>query len=227
LKKINIAIDGYSACGKSTLAKQLANKLGYVYIDTGAMYRSVALFSIEQNLISKNTFKTELLISRLGEINIHFEVDDKGSNTTFLNGVNVEEKIRSMQVSSFVSPVATIKEVREKLVDLQQKMGVNGGVVMDGRDIGSVVLPNAELKLFMTASDDIRTQRRLDEILANGKVESFESVKENLKTRDHIDSTRAESPLTQVNDAVVVDNSFLTREEQLAKVLTLVESKLQ
>jgi cytidylate kinase len=226
LKKINIAIDGYSACGKSTLAKQLANKLGYVYIDTGAMYRSVALFYLEQNLISENTFKTELLVSRLDDINIHFEVDTKGNNTTFLTGVNVEEKIRSMQVSSFVSPVATIKGVREKLVDLQQKMGINGGVVMDGRDIGSVVLPNAELKLFMTANDDIRAQRRLNEMLENGKIESFESVKENLKTRDHIDSTRAESPLTQVNDAVVVDNSFLTREEQLTNVLALVESKL-
>lgn len=215
MKKISIAIDGHSSCGKSTLAKQIAKHFNYIYLDTGAMYRAVALFALNQNIIDKVDFDKKALIEKLPEINIEFKADENGKVNTYLNDHNVEEEIRTMRVSSFVSPIATVKEVREKMVELQQKMGSKGGVVMDGRDIGTVVLPNAELKVFMTAKDEIRAQRRFDELKEKGIDDTFENVLQNLKERDYIDSTREESPLLKAEDALVLDNSELTREEQL------------
>lgn len=215
MKKVSIAIDGHSSCGKSTLAKQIAKHFNYIYLDTGAMYRAVALFALNQNIIDKVDFDKKALIEKLPEINIEFKTDENGKVNTYLNDHNVEEEIRTMRVSSFVSPIATVKEVREKMVELQQKMGSKGGVVMDGRDIGTVVLPNAELKVFMTAKDEIRAQRRFDELKEKGIDDTFENVLQNLKERDYIDSTREESPLLKAEDALVLDNSELTREEQL------------
>lgn len=215
MKKISIAIDGHSSCGKSTLAKQIAKHFNYIYLDTGAMYRAIALFALNQNIIDKVDFDKKALIEKLPEINIEFKTDENGKVNTYLNDHNVEEEIRTMRVSSFVSPIATVKEVREKMVELQQKMGSKGGVVMDGRDIGTVVLPNAELKVFMTAKDEIRAQRRFDELKEKGIDDTFENVLQNLKERDYIDSTREESPLLKAEDALVLDNSELTREEQL------------
>lgn len=215
MKKVSIAIDGHSSCGKSTLAKQIAKHFNYIYLDTGAMYRAVALFALNQNIIDKVDFDKKALIEKLPEINIEFKADENGKVNTYLNDHNVEEEIRTMRVSSFVSPIATVKEVREKMVELQQKMGSKGGVVMDGRDIGTVVLPNAELKVFMTAKDEIRAQRRFDELKEKGIDDTFENVLQNLKERDYIDSTREESPLLKAEDALVLDNSELTREEQL------------
>ena len=168
MKKISVAIDGHSSCGKSTLAKQIAKHFNYIYLDTGAMYRAVTLFAINQNVINKDDFDKDALIEKLPEINIEFKADENGKVNTYLNNQNVEEAIRTMRVSSFVSPIATVKEVREKMVELQQKMGSKGGVVMDGRDIGTVVLPKAELKVFMTAKDEIRAQRRFDELKEKG-----------------------------------------------------------
>lgn len=179
------------------------------------MYRAVALFALNQNIIDKVDFDKKALIEKLPEINIEFKTDENGKVNTYLNDHNVEEEIRTMRVSSFVSPIATVKEVREKMVELQQKMGSKGGVVMDGRDIGTVVLPNAELKVFMTAKDEIRAQRRFDELKEKGIDDTFENVLQNLKERDYIDSTREESPLLKAEDALVLDNSELTREEQL------------
>lgn len=215
MKKVSIAIDGHSSCGKSTLAKQIAKHFNYIYLDTGAMYRAIALFALNQNIIDKVDFDKKALIEKLPEINIEFKTDENGKVNTYLNDHNVEEEIRTMRVSSFVSPIATVKEVREKMVELQQKMGSKGGVVMDGRDIGTVVLPNAELKVFMTAKDEIRAQRRFDELKEKGIDDTFENVLQNLKERDYIDSTREESPLLKAEDALVLDNSELTREEQL------------
>lgn len=215
MKKVSIAIDGHSSCGKSTLAKQIAKHFNYIYLDTGAMYRAIALFALNQNIIDKVDFDKKALIEKLPEINIEFKADENGKVNTYLNDHNVEEEIRTMRVSSFVSPIATVKEVREKMVELQQKMGSKGGVVMDGRDIGTVVLPNAELKVFMTAKDEIRAQRRFDELKEKGIDDTFENVLQNLKERDYIDSTREESPLLKAEDALVLDNSELTREEQL------------
>lgn len=214
-KKITIAVDGFSSCGKSTLAKQLAAKLGYVYIDSGAMYRAVTLFAINNGLIADEKLDSERLISRLGEINIHFERNAAGELQTFLNGENVEREIRKIYVSQWVSPVSAIPEVRHVMVAQQQKLGEAKGVVMDGRDIGTTVFPNAELKIFVTADVEVRAQRRYDELLAKGDSVNMDEIRNNLQERDRIDQSRKESPLRKADDAVVLDNSNITREEQL------------
>jgi CMP/dCMP kinase len=212
MKRIIIAIDGYSSCGKSTLAKALAKTLHYAYVDTGAMYRAVTLYFLEQNVDINNH---PAIADALEHVEIHFERKKTG-NHVYLNGKDVENEVRTMRISEMVSPVSTI------LVAQQQKMGTRKGVVMDGRDIGTVVFPNAELKLFLTADPDIRTKRRYDELLAKGQNVGFEAIKLNLMERDMIDSNRADSPLRQAADAILIDNSHLNPEEQLAKVLDLV-----
>jgi cytidylate kinase len=215
MKKIVIAIDGFSSSGKSTMAKDLANAIGYIYIDTGAMYRAVTLYCLTHDIITDKGINTELLKSEIEKIRIDFRNNEKtGKRETYLNGVNVEEDIRKMDVANWVSPIATIGFVRRALVALQQKMGEQKGIVMDGRDIGTIVFPDAELKLFITASPEVRAKRRVDELTAKGEQVSYEEVLENIKTRDHIDSTREESPLTQAADAVVLDNSTMTIDEQ-------------
>lgn len=228
MKAITIAIDGYSSCGKSTLAKALAKKLGYTFIDSGAMYRGVTLFALRNKLIDGNEVRTKELIESLDNINITFEsVPYADKKHLFLNGENVEQEIRNMEVAQHVSAIAAIKEVRTKLVSLQREMGKNGGVVMDGRDIGSVVFPNADLKFFVTASPDIRAQRRFLELSSQGKNVTLEEVEENLMERDRIDTSRAESPLIQVNDAIFLDNSNLSPEEQLEFALSKVKELTQ
>jgi cytidylate kinase len=222
-EKIIIAIDGYSSCGKSTLAKQLANRLGYVYIDTGAMYRAVALYAIENGLIKDNYVMRDELIAVLPLINIVFKYNGQNNKSeTFLNGINVEHDIRGMEVSRYVSFISLIKEVRVKLVALQREMGKNKGIVMDGRDIGTAVFPNAELKIFMTADKDVRVKRRYDELKSKHVVVSMEEVSENLNMRDFEDSHREENPLKQAQDARVIDNTDLNAEEQFALVLEWV-----
>lgn len=223
-KRINIAIDGFSACGKSTLAKALAKKLNYVFIDSGAMYRGVTLFSIENNIIQGDSIDVKKLVAQLTNIVISFGTADKnGNRSLLLNGIDVSEKIRSIAVAQKVSEIAAIKEVRVALVKQQQQIGETGGVIMDGRDIGTVVFPTAELKLFLTADSNIRTQRRFDEMQAKGDATSFEAIAENLAHRDHLDKTRKESPLVQAEDAIVLDNSYLNQEEQLLFVMKLVD----
>lgn len=227
MNKITIAIDGYSSCGKSTLAKQLAKKSGYSYIDSGAMYRAVALWCIENKAISNGIPDTEKLISNLDNIKIVFRFNEKEQRSeTFLNGKNVEQEIRGMAVSEIVSKISSIKEVRQKMVALQRKFGEDKGVVMDGRDIGSVVFPNAELKLFMTADPAIRAKRRFDELKAKGTEVSMEDIIENLRLRDHEDTVRKENPLVKAEDAVVLDNSDLSPEEQFNVAWKLVEQRL-
>jgi CMP/dCMP kinase len=225
-KQITIAIDGYSACGKSTLAKDLAKKLSFIFIDSGAMYRGVALYCLQNNLFDADgTPKQVKIIQALKNITLSFQLIND-NNCLLLNGKNVEELIRGNEVAAVVSKVATIKEVRVKLVMEQQKMGANGGIVMEGRDIGSVVFPNAELKLFITASQEIRAQRRFLELKSKGIEAKIETISSNLAERDLMDSSRKESPLIQVADAIVIDNSKLTREEQLDFVLNLVRNLL-
>lgn len=220
-KRITIAIDGFSACGKSTLAKDLAKRLGYVFIDSGAMYRAAALYCLNHQLIQDGKLDKEGIDSQLSQMDIHFVAVDAESHI-FLNGDDVSNEIREPKVAEIVSIVAAYKPIREKLVEAQQKMGMLGGIVMDGRDIGSIVFPNAELKLFVTADPEIRVQRRLAEMQSKGIEMSVEEVRQNLSERDHLDSTREESPLIQVADALVLDNSQLTKEEQLDWVLTKV-----
>lgn len=219
--KITIAIDGFSACGKSTLAKDLAKRLGYVFIDSGAMYRAVALYCLQHQLIQNGELAKEEIKSHLPLIAIHFELIQQEPHV-FLNGKDVSLEIRQPEVAGIVSIVASYKPIREKLVEAQQKMGKQGGIVMDGRDIGSVVFPHAELKLFVTAAPEIRVQRRLAEMEAKGIQMNVDEVRKNLAERDHLDSTRLESPLIQVADAVVLDNSDLSKEEQLDWVLNKV-----
>lgn len=219
-KKITIAIDGFSSCGKSTLAKAMAEKLGYIFIDSGAMYRAVTLFTLQHNWISENHFETAKLIDNLDSIKLHFERNpESGKPEIFLNDVNVEKEIRGMGISNFVSQVAAIREVRHKLVAEQRQMGKSGCVIMDGRDIGSVVFPDAELKLFITADPEVRVQRRYQELLAVNPSIEISEVRQNLKERDFIDSTRSESPLVQTPDAVLIDNSNLTPDAQLEMAL--------
>ena len=222
-KKITIAVDGHSSTGKSTLAKQIAKALNYIYIDTGAMYRAVTYFALQNGLIDDKHFDKEQLISLLNQIDIRFKYNaELGFAEVYLNGENIEKYIREMQVSNFVSPIATIPEVRAKLVAQQQAIGKDkGGVVMDGRDIGSVVFPNAELKIFMTASPKVRAQRRYDEMIAKGQKVQFDDVLQNVMKRDKIDSSRSTSPLIKTEDAIEIDNSHMTREEQFKKVLGL------
>lgn len=215
MKKITIAIDGYSSCGKSTMAKDLAREIGYIYIDSGAMYRAVTLYCLENNLFTEEGIDTDALQKRMPEIKITFQLNPETQRpVTYLNGVNVEDRIRTMEVSSHVSPVAALGFVREAMVHLQQEMGNTKGIVMDGRDIGTVVFPDAELKIFVTASAEIRAQRRYDELKAKGQEVSFEEILKNVKERDYIDQNRAVSPLRQAEDAILLDNSYLTIEEQ-------------
>jgi len=223
MKKIIIAIDGHASCGKSTLAKDLAKKLKYRYIDTGAMYRAVTLFAIENNIIKNNDIDENLLLKLLDNIIIDFRYNEElGKSETFLNNKNVEDKIRGMEVSELVSPISTIGFVREKLVALQQQMGVNKAIVMDGRDIGTVVFPEAELKIFLTASAEVRAKRRFDELTAKGEEVNFDEILNNVKTRDKIDSGREIAPLRQAEDAILIDNSNISIKEQFEKVLKLV-----
>ncbi|GEC79963.1 (d)CMP kinase [Flavobacterium aquatile] len=224
MKNITIAIDGFSSTGKSTLAKQLAKHLGYIYVDTGAMYRAVALFSMQNGYISAEYFDKETLVNSLPNIKLHFEFNaELGFAEMFLNNVNVEKEIRTIEVSNFVSKIAEVSQVRAKLVEQQQEMGRNKGIVMDGRDIGTVVFPDAELKIFMTASAETRAQRRFDELQSKGDNVSYEEVLKNVQERDYIDSHRDDSPLVIADDAIEIDNSYLTREEQFAAVLELVD----
>ena len=226
-KKITIAIDGFSSCGKSTLAKALAFELGYVFVDTGAMYRAVTLFYFRKGFVSKESVNQNAIIYHLNQIEIHFERNKETLKLEiFLNKEVVEREIRSLEISSLVSKVASIKEVRQKLVVEQKKMGEKGGVVMDGRDIGSVVFPNAELKLFVTASPEIRTERRFKELLSTEPNITREEVRLNLEERDYLDSTRKESPLIQTEDAVVIDNSDINQQEQLELALELVRTRM-
>ena len=212
--KITIAIDGYSACGKSTLAKALAKALDYSFIDSGAMYRGAALFFYRQGHVSEEMMDIEAIERAIPNLDLSFKIENT-KNCLYLNNENIENEIRQVYVVNIVSKVATIKKVRTALVKQQQRMGENGGIVMDGRDIGSVVFPNAQLKIFVTASPEIRAQRRFTELRQKGIPQSLEEVQLNLTKRDHIDSTREESPLVQVQDAIVLDNSKLTKEEQL------------
>jgi len=222
--KIIIAIDGYSSCGKSTLAKQLAKKIGYHYVDTGAMYRAVTLYLIRNQI---DIHHPEMVADMLPQIKISFGLDEQTQQQfTILNGENIENEIRiNPRVAGFVSDVSSISAVRRFLVHQQQEMGNKKGIVMDGRDIGTVVFPNAELKLFVTAEPKIRAQRRFDELAEKGQNTTFEEVLANLEKRDHMDTTRADSPLMKAEDAIELDNSNLTREEQLTWVLKLVEER--
>jgi len=227
-KKIIIAIDGHSSTGKSTLAKQLAEALNYIYIDTGAMYRAVTYYALQNQLIGKDFFDKEQLIRDLDRIKIDFKYNPQtGTAEVFLNGQNIEKEIRQMQVSNFVSQIATVPEIREKLVAQQREIGKDRGVVMDGRDIGSVVFPDAELKIFMTASPEVRARRRYDELIAKGEKVTYEEVLQNVLQRDKTDSTRAASPLIKTADAIEIDNSDLSRAEQFEKVLSLAKEKIK
>ncbi|MCU4189078.1 (d)CMP kinase [Flavobacterium sp. HXWNR29] len=227
MKKITIAIDGFSSTGKSTLAKQLAKELGYVYVDTGAMYRAVAYFAMQHNLVSETHLDKAGLIAQLSNINLRFQFNPTlGFAEMYLNNKNIEAQIRTIEVSRMVSKVAEISEVRAKLVEQQQAMGKDKGIVMDGRDIGTVVFPDAELKLFMTASSKTRAQRRFDELVEKGQHITFEDVLQNVEERDYIDTHREDSPLVKADDAIEIDNSSLSKKEQFEIVLQLVKEKL-
>ena len=227
MRKISIAIDGHSSTGKSTLARQLAKSLGYVYIDSGAMYRAVTLFALRNGLLN-GSLDREGLLSHLDGLELGFRVnEDNGRSEIQLNGENVEKEIRTIEVSRHVSEVAAIPEVREKLVHLQRQMGRDKGVVMDGRDIGTVVLPEAELKLFMTAAPEIRAARRYKELLDRGEQVSYEDVLSNVRHRDHLDSHREVSPLKQAEDAIRFDNSDMGLKEQFERVLSFAKRVLE
>ena len=228
MKPIIIAIDGFSSTGKSTLAKQLAKHLNYVYVDTGAMYRAIAYYAMQNNFINENHFDQQALIQALPEITLVFHWNESLQMAEmFLNDVNVEKEIRTLEVSQNVSKVATISEVRAVLVQQQQLMGKNKKLVMDGRDIGTVVFPDAELKLFMTASAETRAQRRFDELTAKGDQVSYEEIYKNVTERDFIDTNRADSPLVIADDAIEIDNSYLSREEQFDLVLEIIKEKFE
>ena len=221
--KIIIAIDGHSSCGKSTVAKEIAQKLNYLFIDTGAMYRAVTLFCLRNNLIDNGLVNIHKLIGSLDRIKVYFRYNPETChNDVWLNGENVEQEIRLLTVSQNVSPVAAVAGVRHLLVALQQEMGKEKGIVMDGRDIGTVVFPDAELKIFMTANPDVRAKRRYDELVAKGEHVSFDEIKANILERDHYDENRKESPLRKADNAIVLDNSMMTRKEQLDWILGLV-----
>jgi cytidylate kinase len=221
-RKITIAIDGYSSCGKSTIARAIAAKLSYNYVDTGAMYRSVTLYALRNGLINGRTLDVDGLIDQLEDIHIEFTFNQETKvSEILLNGENVELFIRHMDVNDWVSQVSAVGEVRKKMVKLQQEMGKGKGIAMDGRDIGTTVFPDAELKIFMTADPDVRAQRRLAELESKQILASFDEVKENLLQRDHEDMNRIESPLRKAADAIVLDNTHLTRDEQLDFVINL------
>lgn len=228
MKKITIAIDGFSSTGKSTVAKQLAKHLGYIYVDTGAMYRAVTLFAMQRGFIDINQFEIPKLIDALQDITIHFKFNGAlGFAEVYLNGVNVEKEIRTLEVSSFVSQVAAVSEVRMQLVKQQQQMGKDKGVVMDGRDIGTVVFPDAELKLFMIASAEKRARRRFKELTERGDDVTYSDVLKNVEDRDYIDSHREDSPLRKAKDAIEIDNSNLDLETQFQRVVSLVNERFQ
>ncbi len=223
MKKIIVAIDGFSSCGKSTLAKALSKKLHYAYVDTGAMYRAVTLFVIQNNI---DINQPESIKSSLENIEIHFERKPSG-NHVMLNNIDVEEEIRKLYVSQKVSNVAAISEVRKALVKQQKMMGNRKGIVMDGRDIGTVVFPEAEVKIFLTAEKYIRAKRRYDELISKGQEETIDDILQNLEERDYIDSTRLDSPLRMADDAILIDNSYLTEEQQLQKVNEIIENYIK
>lgn len=228
MNKITIAIDGFSSTGKSTVAKQLAKALGYVYVDTGAMYRAVTYYAMNNGLINESDFNSEALVYQLPQIDLSFKFNEAlGYAEVYLNGLNVEKKIRTLKVSSFVSKVAAVSKVRQKLVEQQKKMGQDKGVVMDGRDIGTIVFPNAELKLFMTASAQTRAERRYQELIERGDQVEYKDVLENVQERDYIDSNREDSPLTKADDAIEIDNSNLTLDEQFNKILRLAKMTIE
>jgi len=226
MRTIVIAIDGYSSTGKSTLAQQLADALGYLFVDTGAMYRAVTLYGLRKGFFTENNFNTEKLIATLPDISLEFRKNSEGIPKMFLNGENVEEEIRTLEVSKFVSPVATLSEVRKKLVEKQRKMGEGQGLVMDGRDIGTVVFPNAQLKIFMTASAQVRAKRRYDELIKRGDTISLDEVLENVTQRDCIDTTRKDSPLKHAQDAIIIDNSEMNLEDQFHVLLQLAQDRI-
>ena len=225
MKKIVIAIDGFSSCGKSTMAKDLARRIGYVYVDTGAMYRSVTLFALNHHLFNEDgSVKADQLEKLMPEVNISFKLNtETGRPDTYLNGVCVENDIRGMEVSSHVSPIAAIPFVREALVAQQQRMGGDKGIVMDGRDIGTTVFPEAELKIFVTASAEVRAQRRYDELKAKGAEANYDDILKNVEERDYIDTHREVSPLRKADDALGLDNSHMTIEEQNAWLMQRFE----
>lgn len=229
MKKITIAIDGHSSCGKSTMAKDLAKKIGYVYVDTGAMYRAVTLFALRNNLFEEDgAVKVDELEKRMDEIKISFKFNTETQRPdTYLNGELVEKEIRGMEVSNHVSPIAAIGFVREAMVAQQQRMGKKGGIVMDGRDIGTVVFPNAELKVFVTATAEVRAQRRYDELKGKGQEADYEEILKNVQERDYIDSHREVSPLRQAEDALLLDNSNMTIPEQNEWLLKQYELRVQ
>lgn len=229
MRKITIAIDGYSSCGKSTMAKDLAREIGYIYVDTGAMYRSVTLFAMRNSLFDEDgSIKTDELKSRMNEINISFKLNSEtGRPDTYLNGELVEKEIRTMDVSANVSKIATLPFVREALVAQQQAMGKEKGIIMDGRDIGTVVFPDAELKIFVTASAEVRAQRRYDELKVKGMPADFDDILKNVKERDYIDSHRETSPLRMADDALELDNSHMTIEEQKAWLMAHYKEKAE
>lgn len=220
MSKIIIAIDGYSSCGKSTTAKNVASKLGYAYIDTGAMYRAVTLFFIQNHVSVTNPREVH---TALGQLSIEFRKSEEGRNETFLNGLCVEDEIRKLYVADRVSEVSAIAEVRHAMVDQQRKMGKKRGLVMDGRDIGTVVFPDAELKVFMTAEPLIRAQRRQIELMEKGDMMDIEDILLNIQKRDHIDTTRAESPLRKAQDAILIDTSYMTLDEQVDQLCLLAD----
>jgi CMP/dCMP kinase len=227
-KRITVAIDGYSSTGKSTIAKQLASKLGYVYVDSGAMYRAMTLFSMQKGYISSSQFYVQDLIDNLDNASLEFIYNETlGFAEMYLNDVNVEKSIRSLEVSNLVSKVSAIPEVRKKLVAIQKEIGKNKAVVMDGRDIGSVVFTDAELKIFMTSSAETRAQRRYDELIQKGEKVSYQDVYTNVVERDRVDTSRKDSPLVKADGAIEIDNSQLSKEKQFEIILKLVEEKLR
>lgn len=225
-KKITIAIDGFSSTGKSTVAKELAKSLGYIYVDSGAMYRAVTLFAMQNELVGPSFFDLESLSKKLNTIHLSFELNhDTGNADMFLNDINVENEIRTLEVSNLVSKVAAASVVRKKLVSIQKEIGKNKGVVMDGRDIGTVVFTDAELKIFMNASPDTRAERRYKELKDKGQDVSYDAIYQNVVERDRLDSTRKDSPLVKAKDAIEIDNSELTKEEQFNIIQKLVEER--
>jgi cytidylate kinase len=225
MKKLIIAVDGFSSCGKSTMAKSLAKTLDYTYVDSGAMYRAASLFCLRNGLLRDGVLDVDGLRSRLDEIEVTFRNNEAGVSQTYLNGVNVEREIRTMEVSNAVSQVSAVDFVREKMVELQRKAGAEGGIVMDGRDIGTVVFPHADLKIFVTADARIRAQRRYDELVEKGQPEDFDEILQNIEKRDLLDQTRAVSPLRRADDAVEMDNGRFNLQEQDAWLLDQVNKK--
>lgn len=227
MKRITIAIDGFSSTGKSTVAKQIADYLGYVYVDSGAMYRAVALYAMQNNIISKSHFDKEKLVESLKSIDLKFKKEVSWNKAhIFLNGRDIEGEIRNLEVSQFVSPIATIPDVRVKLVAQQQEMGLDKGVVMDGRDIGTVVFPKAELKIFMNTSAEIRAERRYKELLESGDKVTYKDVLKNIQERDYMDTNREDSPLRKADDAIEIDNSEMNLEDQFNIVLQLAKDRI-